>query len=76
MSQRVIVGLEPDTEVKPVMAALEKAGAESVDGPSLELPHVLIVTIPNDLDINAFIHKAQMVPGVRYAEPDSLQFTF
>jgi cell division protein FtsX len=75
MSQRVIVHLEPDTDVKPIKTALEAAGAESVRGPALELPDVLIVTIPNDQNINEFIRKAQEVPGVRYAEPDSWQFT-
>lgn len=75
MSQRVIVGLEPGTDVEPVKTALREAGAESIGGPSLELPDVLIVTIPNNKDIDAFIHMAQMVPGVRYAEPDSWQFT-
>ena len=75
MSQRVIVGLEPDTNVKLVKTALGAAGAESVRGPSLELPDVLIVTIPNDREINEFIRMALKVPGVRYAEPDSWQFT-
>ena len=75
MSQRVTVGLKPDTDVKPVKKALKTAGAESVSGPSLELPDVLIVMIPNDQDINEFIRIAQNVPGVRYAEPDSWQFT-
>jgi len=54
---------------------LGAAGAESVRGPSLELPDVLIVTIPNDQDIDKFIRMARKVPGVRYAEPDSWQFT-
>ena len=76
MSQRVILGLEPDTGVEPVKTALREAGAESIGCPSLELPDVLIVTISNDQDIDAFIHMAQMVPGVRYAEPDSWQFTY
>jgi hypothetical protein len=76
MSQRVIVGLNPDTDVKPVETALGAAGAESVRVHSLELPDVLIVTIPNDQDINEFIRIAQNVPGVRYAEPDSLQSTY
>ena len=68
------MGLEPDTDVKPVNKALGAAGAESVRGPSLELPDVLIVTIPNDQDIDEFIRMAREVPGVRYAEPDSWQF--
>jgi hypothetical protein len=75
MSERVIVGLKPDTQVKPVETALRAAGAESVSGPSSELPDVLIVTIPNDQNINKFIHIARKVQGVRYAEPDSWQFT-
>jgi hypothetical protein len=75
MSQRVTVGLKLNTDVKPVKTAFEAAGAESIRGPSLELPDVLIVTIPNDQDINEFIRMAQKVPGVRYAEPDSWQFT-
>lgn len=75
MSQRVIVGLKSDTSVESIKAALGVAGAESVQGPSLELPDVLIVSIPNDQDIDEFIHKVQKVPGVRYAEPDSWQFT-
>jgi cell division protein FtsX len=75
MSQRVIVGLKPDNGVKSVKTALEAAGAESVQGPSLELPDVLIVTIPNDQDIDEFVSMVRKVSGVRYAEPDSWQFT-
>jgi hypothetical protein len=75
MSQRVIVGLKPDTKLRPVKAALRAAGAESVSGPSLELPDVLIVAIPDDRDIDEVIRVALEVRGVRYAEPDSWQFT-
>lgn len=75
MSQRVIVGVEPDTDIKTIKAALGEATAESVQGPSPELPDVLIVTIPNDQNINEFISLAKKLPGVRYAEPDSWQFT-
>ena len=75
MSQRVIVGLKPGAGVKPVKKALGAAGAESVRGPSAESPDVLIVTIPDNQNINEFIRMTQKVRGVRYAEPDSLQFT-
>jgi hypothetical protein len=75
MSQRVIVGLKPDIDVKTVKTALIALGAESVRDPSLELPDVLIVAIHNDQDINEFIRSAQKVSGVRYAESDSWQFT-
>jgi hypothetical protein len=75
MSQRVIVGLEPDTDLEPVKTALGEAGGESVHGPSPELPDVLIVILPDEQDIDEFIRKAQNVPGVRYAEPDSWRFT-
>ncbi len=75
MSQRVIVGLELDTSVEPIKTAFGEAGAESISGPSLELPDVLIVTIPDDQDINEFIRNARMMPGVRYAESDSWKFT-
>jgi hypothetical protein len=75
MSQRVNVGLISDTNAKPIKTALKVAGATSVHGPAPELPDVLVVTIPNHLDINEFINDAQKLPGVRYAEPDSWQFT-
>jgi cell division protein FtsX len=69
------VGLKPDTNVRQVKTALETASAESVRGPSLELPDVLIVTIPDNQDIEEFIRMVRKVPGVRYVEPDSWQFT-
>jgi hypothetical protein len=75
MSQRVVVGLKPDTDVQPVKSALEDAGAEAVRGPALYLPDVLIAMIPDDQDIDEFIRMALSVPGVRYAERDSWQFT-
>lgn len=75
MSKRVIVGLTPQTAVRPVRATLLKAGAEAVRGPTPELPDVLVVTIPNDLDMAEFIRLAQEVAGVDYAEPDSWQFS-
>lgn len=75
MSQRVVVGLESNAEANLVTAALEEAGAESTHGPTSELPDVLVVTIPDQHNIDEFIRAATSVPGVRYAEPDSWQFS-
>ena len=75
MGHRVTVGLMPGADWRPVENALHAAGAESVRSPAPELPDVLIVTIPNDRDIEEFVRRARALPGVRYAERDAWQFS-
>jgi hypothetical protein len=75
MGQRVNVGLVTGAEWALVEKDLIEAGAESVRPPSPELPDVLIVTIPDHEDVREFVRRARELPGVRYAEPDSWQFS-
>lgn len=76
MAQRLIVGLHPNTDWGPVQSKLTAAGAEQVRGPSPELPDVLIVTIPSELNLEEFLRQTRTWPGVRYAEADTWQFSF
>ena len=57
------------------MDALKSAGAESVRGPSAELPDVLVVDVPNGYDVDEFTRQARQFPGVRYVERDSWQYS-
>jgi len=75
MGQRVNVGVEQATNAAALINALKQAGAESVRGPSAELPDVLVVDLADEKDVNDFVRKAKQLPGVRYAERDSWQFT-
>ena len=74
MSQRVIVGLQPNVDAAQVKAAVLAAGAESVRDPSPVEP-VLVVTVPDGRELEPFLRAVKKVPGVRYAEPDAWQFT-
>jgi hypothetical protein len=75
VAQRVTVGLKPGANWGSVGKALTEAGAESVRGPSSELPDVLIVAIPDGRDVHEFIRQARGFSGVRYAEADAWQFS-
>jgi hypothetical protein len=75
VSHRVNVGVNRGADASALTSALKQAGAESVRGPSAELPDVLVVDLPADTDPETFLRQAQQLPGVRYAERDSWQFS-
>jgi hypothetical protein len=74
--QRVIVGLEQGADWVQISDALQAAGAEAVDPPRESLPDVVVASYPDDISIDTAVQAAQAVPGVAYAEPDTLQFAF
>jgi cell division protein FtsX len=39
------------------------------------MPDVVVVTLPEAQDVDAFIQRVRSLPGVRYAEPDAMRFT-
>ena len=71
MSQRVIIGLHEGANWTGIKQALIAAGAESVREPSSAQPDVLIATLPDDRNVDAFLKSATTLSGVRYAEPDA-----
>jgi cell division protein FtsX len=75
VGHRVNVGVDSGADAATITSALKQAGAESVRGPSAELPDVLVVDLKNETDADAFLRQAQKLPGVRYAERDSWQFS-
>lgn len=76
MTQRIILGLEPDGVSASIGSALRSFGAEIVRGPSRNTPDVMVISIPADADVDEFLRKAKALKGVKYAEPDSWQSTF
>ena len=75
--QRVIVGLEQGADWVQISDALQAAGAEAVDPPRESLPDVVVASYPDDVPRSILaVQAAQAVPGVAYAEPDTLQFAF
>ena len=76
MSQRVIVGLHSAADATPGLRdALLAHGADEVSEPAAAMPDVVVVTLPETQDVDAFIQRARSLPGVRYAEPDAMRFT-
>jgi hypothetical protein len=70
---RVVVGLEPGSDVGAVSDALRAAGARYVSEPQPSLPDVVVAEFP-DGDVTATVKAASALPGVRYAEPDQLRY--
>ena len=75
MAQRAIIGLLPGTDWTSIGDALRHGGAESIEPPRRELPDVVIVTLPDTADMDAFLRSIARLAGVRYAEPDAMRFT-
>jgi hypothetical protein len=75
MTNRLTVGIEPGRDWSAIRRELLASGAESVREPRPEQPDVLIVTLASGADVDAFQKTASSVPGVRYAEPDTWQWT-
>ena len=75
MTQRVNIGLEPDTNQRTVGEALRASGTEILRT-RLDPGNVLVIDIPAEADMESFLAKARTLPGVRYAEPDSFQSSF
>jgi cell division protein FtsX len=75
MGHRINVGIAAGTDAGSLTRALRSAGAESVQGPSTELPDVLRVSLANGRDVDDFARQVRQFPGVRYVERDAWQFT-
>lgn len=76
VTNRAIIGFEPGADWASIKRGLIAAGAESVREPSNELPDALVVTLPADRSIEAFLQAARVLPGVRYAEQDAWRSTY
>jgi hypothetical protein len=72
---RIVVGLVPDAEWTAVAAALRDAGAADVRPPLPSLPDVVLAEFPQG-DAEAVAARVAALPGVRYAEPDTLSSGF
>jgi hypothetical protein len=69
---RIIVGLASEAEPSAVATALREQGARDVKPAPPSLPDVVIADFPEDVTVQ----DVAALPGVRYAEPDSLQSAF
>ena len=76
MSQRVIVGIEPDVNWPQLKAALKSAGAQTISEPTAYQPDAVVATLGAGSDAAAYIRQVRGLPGVRYAEPDAMSGTF
>lgn len=76
MTQRVNVGVSPQSDWRSIRMQLQMLGASEVRGPDSLLPDVFIVTLPVERNIQEFIAAAKKLIGVRYAEADAWQQTF
>ena len=70
MSKRVIVGIEPKTEWDRLKRELGQAGAQTTGDPTSYQPDAVVATLPDSVDVQAFIQHVKRLQGVRYAEPD------
>lgn len=71
MSKRVIVGIEPKAEWDRLKRELGHAGAQTTGDPTSYQPDAVVVTLPDSVDVQAFIEHVKRLQGVRYAEPDA-----
>jgi hypothetical protein len=75
MSQRLIIGVEAGTDWKTIKKELVEEGADWVRDPSPEQPDVLVVSIPEDRNVDDVLSRVQRLRGVRYAERDAMRWT-
>jgi hypothetical protein len=75
MSQRVIIGIESNADWEGLKKELLSLGADSVGDPTSVQPNVGVVTVPAAKDIDTFLQQTKKLPGVRYVELDSWQFS-
>lgn len=75
MSQRLIIGLEPAADWAKIKEQLVADGADWVRDPSPAQPDVLVATVPENRSVDEFLRLAKRLPGVRYVEPDAMQWT-
>jgi hypothetical protein len=75
MTQRVNIGLEPGADQQAIGEALRSSGTEILRT-RRDPGSVMVIDIPAGADMKAFVEKVRVIPGVRYAEPDSFQSTF
>ncbi|MDP9179639.1 MAG: hypothetical protein M3O61_18355 [Gemmatimonadota bacterium] len=76
MTQRLIIGLESGADWASIKKQLVSEGADETRDPSPTQPDVLVVTIPEDRSVDDFLRLTKLLPGVRYAEPDAMRFTY
>jgi hypothetical protein len=75
MSQRVLIGIESNADWGRLKSELLSLGADSASEPTSVQPDVSVATVPAAKDIDTFLQHAKKLPGVRYAELDSWQFS-
>jgi hypothetical protein len=73
---RVIVGLEADADWRAVAECLRSQGATDVRPPRASDPDVLRATFPSGIDPKQAASRAEALPGVSYAELDTIQQAF
>ena len=75
VSQRVLIGFESNADWERLKKELLSLGADSVREPRAIQPDLSVATVPPAKDIDTFLLQARKLPGVRYAELDSWQFS-
>ena len=75
MSERLIIGLERSADWATIKRQLVGEGADWTKDPSPEQPDVLVVSMPEDVDIDGILQRVKEWPGVRYAERDAMRWT-
>jgi hypothetical protein len=75
MSQRLIIGLESGANWAAIKQRLVEQGADWTRDPTPAQPDVLVVSVPEDRDIDAVLRTTRELEGVRYVERDTMRFT-
>jgi len=76
LSERLVIGLEPDADWAKIKTQLIAEGADWARDPSDTQPDVLVVSIPDSKNIAEVVRRAKGFPGVRYVERDEMRSTF
>jgi hypothetical protein len=76
VSKRLIIGLEPAADVASIKQQLVAHGVDWSRDPSSEQPDVLVVSVPDDRNVDEVFRVAKGLRGVRYVEHDAMRSSF
>lgn len=73
MNERVLISHESDADLGLLGAALQHAGAATIE-PIESLPDTLLAIVDKG-DVDAFVGRARGLAGVRHAERDRMRYS-
>lgn len=76
LKQRIVVGIHKNTDLAALSKKLLDAGAIDIMADDANNIGHLVITIDAAVNNKEFIEEISRIPEVRYAEPDSMKFSY